>query len=166
VSTAAHCIGSDDEAKATKFVFDFKMKDKDNAQSTFNDDEVFIGKRILQSHSSYTQDDWELIELDHDVTDQGRIADIRRDGLLYQTHKVFAIGYPSGLPVKVSAGGNVRHNVDPKIFLFTLPVPGALCSMNSILWRASSQGEIRIFCPWEIVPRRTIVPMWAVRGTR
>src|SRR5208283_737458 len=113
VSTAAHCIGSDDEAKATKFVFDFKMKDKDNAQSTFNDDEVFIGKRILQSHSSYTQDDWELIELDHDVTDQGRIADIRRDGLLYQTHKVFAIGYPSGLPVKVSAGGNVRHNVDP-----------------------------------------------------
>jgi hypothetical protein len=125
VATAAHCIGSDDEAKATKFVFDFKMNSKDDAQSTFIDSEVFTGKRITQRHSSFTQDDWELIELEQNVSEQDRIAQIRRDGMLDKTHKVFAIGYPSGLPVKVSAGGNVRDNINPKIFLVGLDVYAA-----------------------------------------
>ena len=122
VATAAHCVGSDDEAKATKFVFDFRMNDKDHPQSTFDDSQVLAGKRILQMHASYTQDDWELIELEQSVTAQDRIAQIRRDGKLDQTHKLFAIGYPSGLPVKVSAGGNVRDNLDPKVFLVGIDV--------------------------------------------
>jgi S1-C subfamily serine protease len=122
VATAAHCIASDDEAKKTKFVFDFRMNDKDHPLSTFDDSEVFTGKRIIQQHSSYTQDDWEIIELETNVTDQSRIAQIRRNGKLDPSRKVFAIGYPSGLPVKVSAGGSVRDNLDPKIFLVGIDV--------------------------------------------
>jgi S1-C subfamily serine protease len=122
VATAAHCINSDPEAKATKFVFDFRMNDKDHSQSTFDDSEVFAGKRIIQRHPSYAQDDWELIELEKSVTDQGRIAQIRREGRLDQTQKVFAIGYPNGLPVKISAGGSVRDNIDSKVFLVGLDV--------------------------------------------
>jgi hypothetical protein len=37
-------------------------------------------------------------------------------------NKVFAIGYPTGLPVKVSAGGSVSDNTDPKVFLVGLDV--------------------------------------------
>jgi hypothetical protein len=122
VATAAHCIASDDDAKKTKFVFDFRMNDKDHPLFVFDDSEVFTGKRILQQHSSFTQDDWELIELETKVTDQSRIAQIRRDGKLDGSKKVFAIGYPSGLPVKVSAGGNIRDNLDPKIFLVGIDV--------------------------------------------
>jgi S1-C subfamily serine protease len=122
VATAAHCIASDDEAKKTKFVFDFRMNDRDHPQSSFDDTEVFSGKRIIQQHSSFTQDDWELVELETNVSDQTRIAQIRRNGKLDQSKKVFAIGFPTGLPVKVSAGGSVRDNTDSKIFLAGIDV--------------------------------------------
>jgi hypothetical protein len=103
-------------------VFDFRMNDKDHPQSVFDSSQVYTGKRIVQSHPSYSQDDWELIELGQSVSDKDRVAQIRRDGKLDQARKVFAIGYPSGLPVKVSAGGSVRDNTDPKVFLVGLDV--------------------------------------------
>jgi V8-like Glu-specific endopeptidase len=170
VATANHCIKSDADAKATKFVFDFKMMDKDHPQSTFDDSEVFTGKRVILHHPSYTQDDWKLIELQESVTDPSRIATIRRDGMLDQSHKVFAIGYPNGLSVKVSAGGNVRDNHDPKIFLVGLDIytgnSGGPCSTSSILRKAFLQGATRIFFQSEIVPGPTTVRTWAVRVTR
>jgi V8-like Glu-specific endopeptidase len=125
VATAAHCIATDGDAKRTRFVFDFRMKDSKNAQSTFSDDEVFTGKRIIQSHPSYTEDDWELIELDRDVKEPDRIAEIRRGGIIDQNHRVYAMGHPNGLPLKVSTGGNVRLNVDPNIFVVGLDVYAA-----------------------------------------
>jgi V8-like Glu-specific endopeptidase len=98
------------------------MNDRDHPQSSFDDTEVFTGKRIIQQHSSFTQDDWELVELETNVSDQTRIAQIRRNGKLDQSKKVFAIGFPTGLPVKVSAGGSVRDNADSKIFLAGIDV--------------------------------------------
>jgi hypothetical protein len=122
VATAAHCVPSDADLKATRFVFDFRMNDKDHPQSVFDGSEVFTGRRIVQSHPSYSQDDWALIELEQRVSEKDRIAQIRRDGTLDQAHKVFAIGYPTGLPVKVSAGGSVRDNTNPKVFLVGIDV--------------------------------------------
>jgi len=122
VATAAHCVPSDADLKATRFVFDFRMNDKDHPQSVFDSSEVYTGKRIVQSHPSYSQDDWALIELEQSVSEKDRIAQIRRNGTLDQAHKVFTIGYPTGLPVKVSAGGSVRDNTNPKVFLVGLDV--------------------------------------------
>ena len=151
VATAAHCIRSDDEAKATKFVFDFRMNDKDHPQSVFDSSEVYTGKRIVQSHITFSQDNWETVELEQSVSDKDRVAQIRRDGKLDQTHKVFAIGYPSGLPVKVSAGGNVRDNVNPKIFLAGLDVyagssGGPVFNENHVVEGILARGD-RDFLP-------------------
>jgi hypothetical protein len=125
VATAEHCIASDEDARKTRFVFDFRMNDEKNPQLTFSDDQVFTGKRIIQKHSSYTEDDWELIELDRDVKEPDRIADIRRTGVLDPARKVYALGHPNGLPLKVSAGGTVRNNDSSKIFVVGLDVYAA-----------------------------------------
>jgi hypothetical protein len=125
VATAEHCIASDDAARKTRFVFDFRMNDEKNAKLTFSDDEVFTGKRIIQKHASYTEDDWELIELDRDVKEPDRIAEIRRTGVLDPARKVYALGHPNGLPLKVSVGGNVRNNDSSKIFVVGLDVYAA-----------------------------------------
>ncbi len=125
VATAEHCIASDEDARKTRFVFDFRMNDDKNPQVTFSDDQVFAGKRIIQKHASYTEDDWELIELDRDVKELDRIADIRHTGVLDPVRKVYALGHPNGLPLKVSAGGAVRNNDSPKIFVVGLDVYAA-----------------------------------------
>ena len=125
VATAGHCIASDEAAKRTKFVFDYRMKDKVSAQLSFDDSEVFTGNRIIKYHPSLTEDDWELIELDRVVDDRDRIAEIRHSGLLDGSQKVFALGYPTGLPLKISAGGTVRDNSNAKYFVAGLDVYAA-----------------------------------------
>jgi hypothetical protein len=125
VATAQHCIATDEDARKTRFVFDFRMNDAKNPQVEFREDQVFTGKRIIQKHASYTEDDWELIELDRDVKEADRVADIRRTGILDPGRKVYALGHPNGLPLKISAGGNVRSNDGAKIFVVGLDVYAA-----------------------------------------
>jgi len=122
VATAAHCVTTDEDAKKTRFVFDFRMNDQKHVNATFAEDEVYSGHRILQPHPQRSEDDWQLIELDRDVFDSKRVASMQTQGLIDSSSKLHAVGYPNGVPVKISADGSVIDNTNPNILIVGLDV--------------------------------------------
>jgi hypothetical protein len=125
IATAAHCLAVEPDPTKIRFVFDYRMTDAQNAQTSFGDDQIYLGKNIIDQRPSRIVEDWALIALDRDVKDTSRVATVRREGTLNTNEAVFAIGHPTGLPVKISAGGVIRDNSHQTIFTAALDVYSA-----------------------------------------
>ncbi len=106
--TAGHCVRSESKCKSTAFAFDFATKDKNDPGPTqFPKENVFHCKKLLSSYVNGNGADYAIIELDREV--QGRTPlNVRKSGSVKDGDALIVIGYPSGVPVKVAAGANVR----------------------------------------------------------
>jgi V8-like Glu-specific endopeptidase len=117
---ADHCLDEEPDVRKIRFVFGFKMNSKDNAQITFSADEVYTGKQVVSDRNNPIGADWALVELDRPVTGDHPPKAVRRSGKIPDGEAVYAIGYPNGLPLKVSGGAVVRDNGQLEIFVSNL----------------------------------------------
>ncbi len=118
VLTAGHCLSTNSECSETAFVFDFEMLDEKNARMSFEDNQVYYCQGVIAFEFTDSGADWALIQLDRAV--EGRTPlKIRREGSIAVNDEVFVIGYPSGLPVKIADGANVRSIEDIKTHFVT-----------------------------------------------
>lgn len=115
--TAAHCVSDPDECDGSHFwVFGFEAQE-DGALAPLTSDDVYTCSAILVSDVAA---DYAIVELARPVT--GRVpVDVRvtYDGLDVGA-PVTLIGFPSGLPVKVDEGGDVRASVTGAAFRATV----------------------------------------------
>ena len=119
IMTAGHCIKTEEDCKATRLVFGFKVGIAGDAGTTSIDKgEVYtcskIVKRFLGGEPGMENPagqslgaDYALIKLDRKVTGHKVLA-INRRGTIKKNTKIFVIGHPSGLPLKVAADSKVR----------------------------------------------------------
>lgn len=120
VATADHCLDEEPDVTKIRFIFGFKMNSKNNPQITFSQNEVYSGKQVVSDRYNPIGADWALIELDRPVAGDHPPKGVRRAGKIPDGEAVYAIGYPNGLPMKVSGGAVIRDNGQTEIFVSNL----------------------------------------------
>ena len=109
VLTAGHCVEDDAKAQKTKFIFGYKKLEYDKPATTvFSLDQVYSGKSVLAREKKENGSDWALIKLDRSVDPQIAVpAEFDTNKNLNKNDSIFVIGYPSGLPLKLTDSARV-----------------------------------------------------------
>lgn len=108
--TAGHCIGSQAECRAQRFVLGYYMEQEGLAPLSASD--VFLCEELVLSYDD-GEVDYAFIKLDRPVPiTQGEPSPVRRTRLpLSEGDPLILMGFPSGLPLKIDDGGFVS---DPR----------------------------------------------------
>ncbi|OGS11568.1 MAG: hypothetical protein A2234_04400 [Elusimicrobia bacterium RIFOXYA2_FULL_58_8] len=119
VMTAGHCVKSEAACADTKIVFGFKVaKAGEAGPSSVAKSEVYscskIVKRFLSGEAGTPNPDgqtvgadYALIKLDREVARHKPLL-VNRTGEISKDTKLFVIGHPSGMPLKVAGDAAVR----------------------------------------------------------
>ncbi|HOW89096.1 MAG TPA: serine protease, partial [Elusimicrobiales bacterium] len=115
--TAGHCIRDDFDCAGAKIVFGFAVTSSGGkAPETIPAGNVYGCKEIVTRALEPKGKDYALIRLDRAVQDRAPLA-ISRNQKVQKGDKVFVIGYPVGIPLKVSGGSTVRDASNPAFFV-------------------------------------------------
>jgi V8-like Glu-specific endopeptidase len=120
VLTAGHCIKDENTCKSTKFVFGFGVKGEgESAAGQVPESDVYgCAEVIKRDWTNFTVsqnggpqqtvfgDDFALVRLDRKVSGRKPLA-VGRDGGVKKGDAVMTMGYPSGLPLKISTYATV-----------------------------------------------------------
>ena len=116
VVTAGHCGETENKIQNTAYVFGFRAMTADDLGTTiFSKDQVYFGKELI-AHDLSDTGDFAIVRVDRKIIAPGAgPLRIRERGSIGIGSNVGVIGYPSGLPVKVSFGSNtvVIRDDDP-----------------------------------------------------
>jgi V8-like Glu-specific endopeptidase len=138
IMTAGHCIKSEADCANTKFVFGHRVEAAGKAGvSNVAKDQVYGCSKIVtrKLDEGVLGSDYALIKLDRKVAGRKPLA-INRGGQITKGAKLFVIGHPSGLPVKVAGNSSVRK-VNDKYFVADLDTFGG--NSGSAVFNASTK---------------------------
>lgn len=115
--TAGHCVDLENFCEEYKWVFDYKMDPETKTAGVgVTSDNIYSCKRVLSTDLSVPLNiDYGVIQLDRKVTDREPL-EVRNSGKVPEGLGLVIIGSPSGLPLKVAEGANVRDNTHPFFF--------------------------------------------------
>lgn len=115
--TAGHCAQMPTFCSEYSWVFDFQVDpDTNKAGVDVKEENIYKCKRVVSSSLSMALGlDYAVVQLDRRVSDREPL-EIRNDELIAADAPIFVIGSPSGLPLKVAGGANVRKNAHPFYF--------------------------------------------------
>lgn len=122
VATAGHCVDATTVGN-TRFVFGFQMVNASTARQQIANAEIYRGAALIDRREQGAGADWALVRLDRAVTNH-QPARVRSTGRIPNGQAVHVIGHPSGLPLKVAAGANVRDNSPNAFFVANLDTYG------------------------------------------
>ena len=106
VATAGHCVTSAKDCRDAKFVFGFSLSHPDSNPNAVPASEVYGCAGLIAR--KYTDDgqDWSLVRLSRPVPNHPPLA-LDSDARPRVGEPLFMIGYPSGLPAKVSENARI-----------------------------------------------------------
>jgi hypothetical protein len=122
IATAGHCVNADTVGDV-RFVFGFRMRDAETAQTAISNADIYRGVALVGHQLVGNGADWALVRLDRPVANH-RIARLRRAGRIGDTQAVHVIGHPAGLPTKFAGGASVRDNAPDAYFIANLDAFG------------------------------------------
>lgn len=121
VLTAAHCI-IDKSSKAIsskkvdklRVLFGFHMQSAEEVQTKFESKDVYRIDAVWQHCYKDRETDWALLKLDREVEGRDPLNVAASQKIPVDT-TVYMLGYPSGLPLKLTLNGRVKKD-HPRIF--------------------------------------------------
>lgn len=117
IITAGHCVEVFDFCNEYEWVFDFKVDQNSlTAGEAISEKDIYSCKKVISNALNMSLGlDYAIVQLDRQV--EGREPlEIRTQGKIPDNDGIVVIGNPSGLPLKVAAGANVRNNSHPFYF--------------------------------------------------
>ncbi|HVC08433.1 MAG TPA: serine protease [Elusimicrobiota bacterium] len=106
VATAGHCVTSAKDCRDTEFVFGFSLSRPDSSLSSVPASEVYGCAGLIARKYTDNGQDWSLVRLDRPVPNHPPLA-LDKDAHPRVGEPLFMIGYPSGLPAKVSENARI-----------------------------------------------------------
>jgi V8-like Glu-specific endopeptidase len=109
VITAGHCIDSQADCEGWRFVFDYHYA-ADGVLETIERTDVYGCRRLVARELTMDGSrDYAVVQLDRPATDDGRVpADVKLDDSpVTEGMPLVIIGFGSGIPAKIDAGGQV-----------------------------------------------------------
>ncbi|WP_231331706.1 trypsin-like peptidase domain-containing protein [Actinomadura graeca] len=123
IATAGHCTAVVNDVTNLRFVFGFRMRDRETAATVIPNDQIYSGAALIGMRNVEDGPDWALVRLDRRVPDH-RTVSLRRTGRIADRTRVQVIGHPNGLPAKFAAGSRVRDNTPAAFFVANLDTYG------------------------------------------
>lgn len=108
IVTAGHCITDNEACNNVRFVFDYKMNDEANPQTTFSQAQVYSCQKVLDHVLERSGRDFAVIQLDRAVLDRTPLK-LSTNKNLQSQDEILVIGHPSGLPTKITDSAQVRE---------------------------------------------------------
>ncbi len=123
IVTAGHCYNSfstpENICKAFVWVFDFnKTSASTDPTKNLSIQNIYLCKQIIKSQFD-RNGDFSIIRLNRAVIGRTPLK-LRTSGKLSSSASLVVIGNPTGLPTKISDGGKVGNNSDPRMFVTNL----------------------------------------------
>lgn len=114
--TAGHCIEKTADCQDHVWVFDYANTSEEKTNFIFSKDQVYHCVKVIAREKDYTTlNDFAVIKLDRPVP--GRTPfQYRKKGKVADDAVLTVLGYPSGLPLKITTGANMRDNTNPVFF--------------------------------------------------
>ena len=112
VVTAGHCIYDEASCKNYKFVFDYAYLP--NEPRTVPASSVYSCRSVVHTEVN-PGSDFAVVRLNRPVTDRAPVQ-VRMSGAVAVGDPLYVVGYPAGLPAKISGGARVR-SVDERGFI-------------------------------------------------
>lgn len=106
VLSAGHCIRNQSSCENTRFVFGFRIEDASLMPSRVPSNWVYGCRRLIHSIAEPRGVDFSLVQLDRPVSGFSPLAISHTP--TEPGRSLVVIGHPSGLPVKVAGGAEVR----------------------------------------------------------
>lgn len=120
--TAGHCIKTQADCNANKWVFDYRVESANQTQIAVPASSIYSCKRILTRALDSSSNDFAMIELDRVVPDRHPVK-LRKSGRAAIGDDLVVIGHPTGLPTKIADGAKVR-SLQAKYFVANLDTYG------------------------------------------
>ncbi len=109
ILTAGHCVETIDSCRNARFVFGYSMKANNEKPEYVSSQEVYNCAEIIHSQvDEATGSDFAIVRLDRSVNNHQPLA-FRTQGKINRGQGIVMVGHPSGLPVKIAGGANVRE---------------------------------------------------------
>lgn len=118
IISAGHCIISQSDCEDTQFVFDYKFLKKAQTQIKIPKNSIYSCKKLIAQEENLELD-YSIIELDRPVTDRQPLK-MRTTSEVKKDTAVFVMGYPSGIPLKITQGRAKISQVESTYFLADL----------------------------------------------
>lgn len=116
--TAGHCIDSVVDCDNNSWVFDYSNVNEEKSTFSFNKNQVYHCTKIIAREKNLgDMNDYAVLRLDRPVTGRDALK-FRTSGKPADDAVFTVIGHPSGIPVKITSGANMRDNTN-KIFFRT-----------------------------------------------
>lgn len=116
--TAGHCMTKPENCTQNVWVFDYLLKNAgDKSYQIVSPQKIYKCKQVLaRRYNDFGNIDYAIVELDRAVTDRNFLEmDFSPNSPSMET-PTFAVGHPSGLPLKVTLAGRVLKNDHPYAF--------------------------------------------------
>lgn len=115
--TAGHCVTTVEDCNNHKWVFDYANKDAQVKSFTFSKDQVYTCKAIIErKKETGAGADYAVVQLDRKVVGRTPLK-YRTQGKIADDAVLTVIGHPSGLPVKITSGADMRNNKSDIFFV-------------------------------------------------
>lgn len=115
--TAGHCVSSVESCQNHKWIFDYAYYDHPIEKFEFNQDQIFsCVELIAREKDNTTGIDYSVIRLDRKVLGR-RPFKMRSEGKLSDDAVLTVLGFPSGIPLKITTGAVVRKNDKDEFFV-------------------------------------------------
>jgi V8-like Glu-specific endopeptidase len=115
--TAGHCVTSLLSCENFSWVFDYTNTVDEKTSFTFSPDQVYKCVEIIKREkNSTTGSDFAVVKLDRPVLNRP-ILKVRNSGSVNGDAIFTTIGFPSGLPLKITTGGVMRDNSKEHFFV-------------------------------------------------
>ncbi|MEO6540540.1 MAG: serine protease [Ferruginibacter sp.] len=121
--TAGHCV---EETNLDKIliVYGFAVNKANNVNQVIKPSDIFKAERIVKRElNTTTKNDYCVIKISGEFGPE-RISKIRMVGKINDDEDVHVIGYPCGLPVKITPNGKVYNNSISNYFVTNLDTYG------------------------------------------
>lgn len=105
--TAGHCYEKPGRCEAARFVFGYRVERAGEYPAQIEVNNIYNCREVLALEAKEGGPDYALVRLDRPVRG-GVPAALRARGKIASGAPVFALGYPGGLPAKLSIGARVR----------------------------------------------------------
>ncbi len=107
IITAGHCIKNQMDCNNTSFVFGYAVKSAGIQPTSVPVSEVYKCKSVVKQVLENTGADYAIVKIDRVVANHA-VLQVRQSGEVAVGDPLVVIGHPTGLPTKVTGGGQVR----------------------------------------------------------
>ena len=108
LATAGHCVKTLSDCKGASWAFGYKMRSSTETRFNLPAENVFSCKRIVAQSYGYPGSDYAVIQLNKKVPKRTPLR-LRQEGTIEVNTPLVVLGHPSGLPLKVADGAQVRR---------------------------------------------------------